>query len=384
MYIAETNTIEAQSPDTPPAIRPKLHLIAFYLPQFHPIPENDAWWGPGFTEWTNVTRARPQFRGHRQPRLPADLGYYDLRLPEAREAQAELAREYGLSAFCYYYYWFGGQKLLDRPLKEVLATGKPDFPFLLLWANEPWSRGWGGRARDILMPQDYRPGWATALAKDVAPILRDPRYFRFQEAPVFLIYRPGHIPHRIEAFSEFRTALSELGIPKIHFGGTWPNFSGDEPLPPDPASIGFDSYVEFQPRGWRKSGQQIVQLPGDPNNARVVYEYNHSIENALEKLCEPIVGTRHRGVTMGWDNTARRACGGTVYHGATPSNFRRWLRGLVEHELKTEGPAERLIFVNAWNEWAEGTYLEPDQDFGRGWLEAVASALGRQSGIKRN
>ena len=224
MHVAGASNVATQSPHAPPASRPQTHLIAFYLPQFHPIPENDAWWGQGFTEWTNVTRARPQFAGHRQPRLPADLGYYDLRLPEAREAQADLAREYGLSAFCYYYYWFDGQKLLDRPLNEILATGKPDFPFFLLWANEPWSRGWDGRARDILMPQDYRPGWATALAKDVAPILRDPRYFHFQGAPVFLIYRPGHIPHRIEAFREFRAALAELGIPRVHFGGTWPGF----------------------------------------------------------------------------------------------------------------------------------------------------------------
>jgi lipopolysaccharide biosynthesis protein len=383
MHFAATNTVGTESP-TPLASPPQLHAIAFYLPQFHPISENDTWWGPGFTEWTNVTRARPQFRGHRQPRLPADLGFYDLRLPEAREAQADLAREYGLSAFCYYYYWFDGQKLLDRPLNEVLATGKPDFPFLLLWANEPWSRGWDGKARDILMPQNYRPGWATALAKDVAPFLRDPRYFLFQGAPVFLIYRPGHIPHRIEAFREFRVALAELGIPRVHFGGTWPAFGRDEPLPPDPASLGFDSYVEFEPRLLRKFSGQIRELFGQhPSFDGTVYDYNHGVDVALTALSEPVLGTRHRGVTMGWDNTARRIHAGRAFHGATPSNFRRWLRGIVEHELKTEGPPERLIFINAWNEWAEGTYLEPDQDFGRGWLEAAASAIGRVPGAKR-
>ncbi len=202
MQMAGPSTIESQPSSTScSGAVSRQHLIAFYLPQFHPIPENDAWWGAGFTEWTNVTRTRPLFTGHRQPRLPADLGYYDLRLPEAREAQAQLARQYGLAAFCYYYYWFDGQKLLQRPLEEVLAAGEPDFPFLLLWANEPWTRGWNGRARDILMPQEYRRGWVRRLAEDVAPLLRDPRYFRFLGAPVFLIYR----------VRQFRTGLRHSG-----------------------------------------------------------------------------------------------------------------------------------------------------------------------------
>ena len=213
MQIAEASTVEAASAGDRPhrSAKPQVQLIAFYLPQFHPIPENDAWWGKGFTEWTNVTRTKPQFRGHRQPRLPADLGFYDLRLPEVRRAQADLARQYGVTAFCYYYYWFDGQTLLNRPLEEVLATGDPNFPFLLLWANEPWSRGWDGRARDILMPQDYKPGWVRRLARDVAPVLRDQRYLRFQGSPVFLLYRVRQIPNRTRGFPRVSPRVGGVG-----------------------------------------------------------------------------------------------------------------------------------------------------------------------------
>ena len=364
---------------------PTLSLIAFYMPQFHPIPENDAWWGRGFTEWTNVTRAKPLFPGHRQPRLPADLGFYDLRLPQVREAQAHLARQYGLAAFCYYYYWFDGQMLLDRPLAETLASGEPNFPFLLLWANEPWTRGWDGRARDILMPQEYHQGWVHKLAEDVAPVLRDPRYFRFQGAPVFLIYRVRHIPDRVEALRDFRNRLAALGIPKIHLVGTWPNFPGDGPLPVDPESFGLDAYTEFHPRGVTDFRRRITNLPNlDPRFIGKIYDYNDAVDKALQMLDQPVVGLRHRGVTMGWDNTPRRGHTATVYHGATPANFRRWLRGVIEYELRTEGPSERMIFINAWNEWAEGTYLEPDQEFGLGWLEAVASAMEHSSSLNRD
>jgi lipopolysaccharide biosynthesis protein len=351
-----------------------VHMIAFYLPQFHPIPENDLWWGEGFTEWTSVTQARPQFSGHRQPRLPSELGFTDLRLAEVREAQAALAKRYGLSAFCYHYYWFDGQPLLRRPLDEVLASGKPDFPFLLCWANEPWTRGWDGKARSILMAQEYRPGWEVALARDIAPALSDPRYFRFLGNPVFLVYRPMDIPDPLSAFRELRRALAELGLPPIHLAGTWPSFSGDQRLPDDPAAIGLDGYVEFRPRGLGSECRK--QLDGQAQFAGNVYDYDAIIEKALAQLNEPCTGTRHRGVVMGWDNTPRRGAHSTVLHGANPANFRRWLRAVVKHEKDSPGSSERLVFINAWNEWGEGTYLEPDQEFGRGWLEAVAASIG--------
>jgi lipopolysaccharide biosynthesis protein len=372
MRIADLSEIEPEKPTAAQCI-PRSHLIAFYLPQFHPVPENDLWWGQGFTEWTNVTRAKPLFPGHRQPRLPADLGYYDLRMQEARTAQAELAGQYGISAFCYYYYWFDGRRLLERPLDDMLRSGKPDFPFLLCWANEPWSRGWGGKTREVLVPQDYKPGWPHGLAQDLAPVMQDKRYFRYCGDPILLVYRAMNVPDRVIAFKALRTALAECGIPKVHLAASWPSFSGDEPLPHDPTFLGLDAYFEFQPRGLSKSCREIK--PPEPSDlAGRVYDYNDAIEKALKLLDEPVPGVRHRGVSVGWDNTPRRNSEGVVFYGATPANFRRWLRGVIRNESNCPGPVERLVFINAWNEWAEGAYLEPDQTFGRGWLEAVKSA----------
>ena len=351
---------------------PTMQVVAFYLPQFHPIPENDIWWEPGFTEWTNVTRARSQFPGHRQPRLPADLGYYDLRLPEVREAQANLARRYGITAFCYYYYWFDGKTLLDRPLREVMSMGVPDFPFLICWANEPWTRGWHGKDREILMPQDYAPGWPRAFAQDVAPILKDPRYFHFLGKPLLLIYRIMSIPDPKGAVQELRAALEELGLSRVHIAASSVQFPGDKHMPVDPSSLGLDSVYDFRTKTKpRNLSQQIAKGDGFTGN---VYLYDDVVSESLRDLDRPVVGMRHRTVVMGWDNTPRRPTTGTALYGATPANFRRWLRGVVQHEAREPGPDERLIFINAWNEWGEGTYLEPDQDFGRGWLEAVASA----------
>jgi lipopolysaccharide biosynthesis protein len=349
-----------------------VHIIAFYLPQFHPIRENDEWWGTGFTEWANVTRTMPLFSGHRQPRLPSDLGFYDLRLPEAREAQAELARRYGLSAFCYYYYWFNGRRVLERPLDAVWASGKPDFPFLICWANEPWTRNWDGLDRDILLPQTYEPGWTTRFARDIAPLLRDPRYFRLGGKPMLLIYRIGHVPDPIMAMHEMREALSIEGIPDLHLAAAWVWFQEDTDLPADPSVLGLDSYFEFPPH--RCPPQPHRPLPsGLPEEfTGDVYEYNKVVTAVLDKLNDPHEGRRHRGVMAGWDNTPRRGTNAHIFHGATPANFRRWLRGTILHERRQDG--DQVIFVNAWNEWAEGTYLEPDRDFGCGWLEAVASA----------
>jgi len=226
----------------------RVHIIAFYLPQFHPVPENDEWWGTGFTEWANVTQAEPLFADHRQPRLPSDLGFYDMRLPEVREAQAELARTHGLVGFCYYYYWFNGRRILERPLDDVLASGKPDFPFLICWANEPWGRNWDGLERDVLMTQTYQPGWVIRFVHDIAPLLRDRRYFRLNGKPMLLIYRIGHIPDAGTAVRELRVALSKAGIPDVHLAAGWVAFPDDaRELPADPSVLGLDAYFEFPP-----------------------------------------------------------------------------------------------------------------------------------------
>ena len=284
----------------------RVHLIPFYLPQFHPIPENDEWWGTGFTEWTKVTRAKPLFRGHRQPRLPSDLGYYDLRLPEAREAQAELARRFGLAAFCYYYYWFNGRRVLERPLNEVLASGKPDFPFMIFWANEPWTRNWDGENSDVLLPQSYGPGWATRFAHDVAPLLRDQRYFRLDGTPMLLIYRVAHIPNAAAAIHELRTALVDEGVPNVHLAATWIYFRDDSELPADPGVFGLDAYFEFPPH--MGAAQPLQPLPRDLHEGfrGSLFDYNRTVTAALERLKEPLAGRRHRSVMAGFDNTARK------------------------------------------------------------------------------
>ncbi len=350
----------------------KVHIFAYYLPQFHPIPENNMWWGAGFTEWTNVTRAKPLFSGHRQPRLPSELGFCDLRLAETREAQASLARQYGISGFCYYYYWFNGRRILERPLDEILTSGRPDFPFLICWANEPWSRNWDGLNDQVLLPQTYEPGWIKRLARDTAPLLRDRRYFHLDGRPMLLIYRIQHIPEAAQAMRELRAALSDAQIPTVHLAAAWVQFPNDQELPNDPAALGLDAYFEFPPH--QIPAHLLQPRPADLKEDCLpsLYDYNRTVTAALERLDEPVKGRRHRCVMAAFDNTPRRGAEASVFHGATPTNFRRWMRGTVLHERQQLG--ERVVFVNAWNEWAEGTCLEPDRDFGRGWLEAVASA----------
>jgi lipopolysaccharide biosynthesis protein len=372
MRVAEWSQLSKAVVYPRPGRSAKVDVIAYYLPQFHPIRENDEWWGPGFTEWANVTRARPLFQGHRQPRLPADLGFYDLRLAEAREAQAVLARRYGLAAFCYYYYWFDGRRVLERPLDEVLRSGEPDFPFMIHWANEPWTRNWDGLNRDVLLQQTYLPGWTTRFARDVAPFLRDRRYFRIDGKPMLLIYRIGHIPAVDAAIRDLRISLLEEGIPEVHLAAGWTEFPEDDKIPPDPRALGLDAYFEFPPH--MLPSQLILPMPSSISQEflGILYDYNRTVTAALGTLDDPIETRRHRAVMAGWDNTARTEARAHIFHGATPTSFRRWLRGTVVHERCEEG--DRVVFVNAWNEWAEGTYLEPDRDFGCGWLEAVASA----------
>ncbi|HEX5272668.1 MAG TPA: glycoside hydrolase family 99-like domain-containing protein, partial [Gemmataceae bacterium] len=218
-------------------------LVAFYLPQYHPIPENDAWWGPGFTEWRNVVRARPLFPGHYQPHLPADLGFYDLRVPEARAAQADLARAHGIHGFCYYHYWFGGRRLLERPFAEVLATGRPDFPFCLCWANENWTRAWDGQTRHMLVGQTYSEEDDVNHLRWLATAFRDPRYIRVEGKPLFLVYRALRIPSPLSTTTRWREEARKLGVGELYLCRveSFPDERGD------PAALGFDAAVEFQP-----------------------------------------------------------------------------------------------------------------------------------------
>jgi hypothetical protein len=344
--------------------------IAFYLPQYHPIPENDRWWGKGFTEWTNVTRGRPFFPGHHQPQLPADLGYYDLRLPDVRAAQADLARRYGVHGFCYYYYWFNGRRLLERPLEDVLRTGEPDFPFCVCWANENWTRRWDGAEHEILMAQVHSPESDRRFIQDVLPLLRDPRYIRVGGAPLLLVYRAGVLPEPRRTTDIWREVARAEGL-ELHLAAV--QTAGTD----DPVAMGFDAAVEFPPLhfGPTKINEQVEGL--SPEFRGWIYEYDEAIRASLAK---PRPAHHwYRGVMTSWDNTARRGAAGHVYRGATPGAYERWLRAIVAETEAKCPPDERIVFVNAWNEWAEGAHLEPDQRFGHAWLEATARALRHRS-----
>lgn len=342
-------------------------LVAFYLPQFHPIPENDAWWGKGFTEWRNVTRALPQFDGHHQPRLPADLGFYDLRNPGVMRDQAKLAREYGIGAFCFYFYWFGGRTLLEAPLRQWQADTSVDLPFCLCWANENWSRRWDGREHDILIAQAHSPADDLAFIAHVAPYLRDPRALRIDGRPMLLVYRPRLLPDPRATAERWREWCRSHGVGEIHLGYVQ---SFDRP---DPADIGFDSAVEFPPN--MASPESVVgrQRLLNPDYRGEVVDWRQLAEAAGQRPMPPY--RLFPGVNPGWDNEPRRPGGGRVYLHASPRGYRDWLRDTITRRLADARPADRLVFVNAWNEWAEGAVLEPDARLGHAWLEATRQAL---------
>jgi len=362
-------TVEPTVNGAPPerAVR----AIAYYLPQFHPTPENDAWWGRGFTEWTNVTRARPLFEGHYQPHLPADLGFYDLRLPEIRRAQADLAREHGLHGFCYYYYSFGEKRLLERPLMEVLESGEPDFPFCICWANETWSRRWDGAEAEVLVAQDDSPDTYRRFIHEVLPILQDRRYIRVNGAPLVLVYRVGRIPDAAAVAACWREAAAAAGLPGLYLCAVQ---SHDPHL--DPRPLGFDAAVEFPPSPW--DGRQVdpATLPRlDADFTGQVFDYRDLATRFIQREEPPY--RLLRGVMTSWDNTARRGPAAYLFQGASPREYETWLRATVAWTEAHHPPDERIVFVNAWNEWAEGAHLEPDQRDGHAWLEATARALSR-------
>ena len=360
-------------------------VLCFYLPQFHPIPENDRWWGRGFTEWTNVTKARPLFQGHYQPHLPADLGFYDLRVPDVREAQADLAREYGLHAFCYYHYWFTGKRLLSRPFDEVLESGRPDFPFCLCWANEHWTRKWDGRGDEVLMRQEHSLEDDQAHIEHLLPAFEDARYVKIEGKPIFLVYRTELLPEPLRTADLWRRAVQKAGFPDIYLVSVESFRAGV-----DPRSIGFDAALEFAPDKavvrprFRRSRagllpilrdvfRQAGALQPDDHDHRI-YSFEELVDGMLAKSGVPY--TRFRCVTPGWDNSARRATGAVIFSDSTPPRYERWLRAVAQQTVGIHRGEERLIFINAWNEWAEGNHLEPDQFWGRAYLEATARALG--------
>jgi len=357
-------------PDDADFSRAALSVVAFYLPQFHPIPENDAWWGKGFTEWTNVTKAVPQYVGHYQPHLPGELGFYDLRLPEIMRQQAELARAYGVRGFCFHHYWFGGKRLLERPVQQLLEDRSIDVEFCLCWANENWTRRWDGQESDVLLAQNHSPEDDLAFIDDIAPALKDPRYIRVDGRAVLVVYRVSLLPDAAATASRWRARAKELGVGELYL--VCAQTFGIE----DPRPYGFDGAIEFPPHmavsGDIRDQLQIV----NPQFSGQVYSYEDMASSYLARPQPdyPVIKT----VSPGWDNEARKPGRGHNFHGANPGSYARWLRRAGEATLKRveEGTKQPpLVFVNAWNEWAEGAHLEPDRKFGYGNLHATANVV---------
>jgi O-antigen biosynthesis protein len=346
-----------------------IKLIAFYLPQFHPIPENDEWWGKGFTEWTQVSRAIPQFVGHYQPRLPGELGFYDLRLPEIQKRQVELAKLYGIFGFCFHYYWFGGKRLLDLPLKQFLDNPQLDFPFCLCWANENWTKRWDGLDHEVLIAQAHSPDDDLAFIKDIEPALRDQRYIRVNGRPLLVVYRPGLLPDPKATAQRWRDYCARKSLGGLYLVAVQ-GFETEDPRP-----LGFDAAVEFPPHKLGvgapvlNSQMEIV----NPHYQGVICDYSHLVESA--KKISRADFTLFRGVCPSWDNEARKPGRGMTYQNSAPAQYQEWLAEACRFAAKESDPDKRLVFINAWNEWSEGAYLEPDRRYGYAYLQATANAL---------
>jgi len=337
--------------------------IAFYLPQFYPIAANDAWYGRGFTEWRNVVRARPLFDGHYQPRLPADLGFYDLRVREVREQQARLAHHYGIDAFMYYHYWFAGERPLKIVIDDMLADGVPDMPFCLCWANENWSRHWDATAHEVLLKQTYSPEDDEAHGQFLLRALSHPRYLRVNGKPVLFLYRMQAMPDPRGTLARWREMWRAAGIGEVEIIKFDTHGNVD-----DPAAFGADAAAQFVPHSLRQLVPRMAVQNTHPNN--LIFDYAEAAERYLAGL--PAPWTRHPCVATGWDNTARRGDGlSAVIHGSTPELYEKWLR-----RAHAAAPDDGMVLINAWNEWAEGAYLEPDLEYGHAYLEATARAIG--------
>jgi len=364
-----------------PAAQWEPRVLAFVLPQFHAIPENDEWWGEGFTEWTNVRKARPLFPGHLQPRVPAGARYYNMLDPATHDWQAQLARDHGLYGFCYYHYWFRGKRLLEKPIELLLQRGKPDIPFCLAWANEPWTRAWDGSDREVLMPQEYggEEDWREHF-DCLLRIFRDPRYIRVDGKPMLLIYRSASIEAAGPMLKLWRSLAERAGLPGLHIVSMLTAF------PDDPRTELFDAFAEFEPchtqdkrRGWwgrkkerfyrkwhRANLRYFGRLVGPPHSFDYPALWRAIVARELRPKTYP-------GAFVDWDNTPRRGLDrGLVMRNVKPRVFARGFRAQVRKARKAGAP---FLFVNAWNEWAEGTYLEPDEARGTAFLEAIRAAV---------
>lgn len=365
--VAEPEYIPRLAPEVGP-VEKAVRAIAFYLPQFHPIPENDKWWGKGFTEWTNVRPAKPQFEGHYQPHVPDDfLGYYDLRDTDVMHKQIELAKQYGIEGFCFYTYWFSGHRLLETPVDNYLNDPSLDLPFCLCWANENWSRRWDGLDSELLMEQHYSAKDDINFINNIAKYLCDPRYIRIDGKPLLLVYRPNLFPDMRATAQRWRTWCLKNGIGEIYL--TYPQ--SFECV--DPAEYGFDAACEFPPNNTAPANITNAITPLEADFEGTIYDWRSLVERS--KHYKRPEYKLFRGVNPSWDNTARRKNKGTILLHSSPCGYQEWLyNAIIDTRQRFSNPDERLIFINAWNEWAEGAHLEPDQRYGYAWLEATRMA----------
>ncbi|PIE69783.1 MAG: hypothetical protein CSA21_00540 [Deltaproteobacteria bacterium] len=347
---------------------PKARLIAFYLPQFHTIPENDQWWGEGFTEWTNVRPAKPKFPGHYQPHEPVELGYYNLLDTETQVKQIALAKRYGIGGFCFYWYWFAGKRLLEKPVENWLNTPELDFPFCLCWANENWSRRWDGGDNELLMSQEHSPEDDLAFIAELAPYLMDRRYIRINGKPLIILYRPRLLPEPVETAGRWRSWCRENGIGEIYLAYTQ-SFERE-----DPGVYGFDAAIEFPPNIYapKNLAERIPNLSDD--FCGTIYDWRFYFARSYAYQRYPY--TLFRCVCPSWDNTARSNNNSRILVNSTPADYRIWLENAISRTVTdATTPDERIIFCNAWNEWAEGAHLEPDTKYGYAFLDASRAAL---------
>lgn len=380
----------------------KARVIAYYLPQFHPIPENDKYWGKGFTEWTNVAKAKPLFKGHYQPRIPADLGFYDLRLPEVREQQAQMAREAGIEGFCYWHYWFGnGKRLLQRPFNEVLQSGKPDFPFCLAWANHSWKTStWenGGKDRMIVEQRYLGEEDYTLHFQEVLPAFKDKRYITIEGKPLFAIFDPYNFQDVSNFIKTWQRLAKENGLKGIYFiamsnststlqrngDGTLkrvtPNLQSSERVYNDLLNLGFDGINSFG-----KSRAEMLYMGKYARIAKkLLHQYlpflpTHCIN--YEKITQHFFAPEdswqnvYPSIFPQWDRTPRAGNSEGVYVNATPTTFKKHIQNAL-NVIKNKDMEHRILFLRAWNEWGEGNYVEPDLKYGHGFLDAIKEVIG--------
>ncbi len=376
--VIQTTELAAQKPVA--ALPRPAFTSAFYLPQFHPIAENDAWWGKGFTEWRGVVTAASQFAGHMQPLLPSDLGFYDLRLTEVMGEQTALARGAGIDAFCVYHYWFDGRRVLEAPLDRLLARPEIDFPFYLCWANESWRRNWDGLSGTVLLEQTYAEGFEEALVRDSLPYMADPRYMRPDgKRPRFMIYRPADMPDPAASVARMRAAWARAGH-DVELGAVCFHIGGESTVADDL----FDFWVEMPPHALVKApdylfgGRDGNRLGRDlsPGFAGLVYDYRAVIGNSVSQTyLQTLPANTICGAMPSWDNTARRGPKAHIAYGANPAAFRHWLRQIRRHRLQASYRGE--LFVNAWNEWAEKAVLEPSANFDDLYLRVLGAEMAR-------